>query len=197
MRQAIAFLDEFLVVKVASSKLSQQVWDHAIQMSEAYALPLGSIRQQAKEVSNDFSQRFHLPHVVPQIAYIFDGRLQSVWSAEEALSASLSRPVAQSASTRKQLYGLWAYRKLEAVCEASESVAGSCQVWFDEWFELISKACLDQSLQVLVESFRAKWYPLCQSSWNEISMAERALFIKECCLLKEKWIQKIKRQGRL
>jgi hypothetical protein len=198
LMQAIGFLDEFLVVKVADSSLCQQAWDHASWMSETFHIPLGFIRQEWKETSNVFSQRFHLPHIAPQIVHIKQDRVQSSWPGKIALSASLPEDYRLASSLREsQLYRLLAYRKLEGVCEVTAGSGNWHQDWFNQWLELISKASLEDSLQVLVESFRVKWYPLFQSSWEEISLSDRALFVKEACLLKETWIQKIKRQGRL
>ncbi len=188
LQQAIEGLDDLLVIKVSNSEICQKVWDQASWLSTKHALALGVIRQEWKESSNYFSQFFHLPHDTPQLVQIQKGRMKASWIGKEGLKAFLKEESLSALSNRKaQLCELLAFRMLSGVSEMTAGAEGWHQKWFKEWLGLLSEASFNEPLKELLESFRTKWYPVFQTSWNEFSLDNRVLFVKEAIELREVW----------
>ena len=198
LHQALEFLDDFLVVKVAGTTLCQRAWDSASLLCEKHALALGVIKEEWKESSNAFSQRFHLPHVAPQICHIRAARLQNSWSGSSLFKVELVDETLALLSKREaQLHQILAFRMLAQASELSPTEAFWHQKWLERLLYLTGKASLEASVRTLLESFKLKWYSLFQSPWEKISLLDRKLFVEELILIKETWAQVMKRQGRL
>lgn len=196
LEYATILLDDFLVLKISGSALCQAAWNKADLVSSDHNLVLGVIREEWKEVSTLFSQRFHLAHVTPQIIHIQKGKVQKVWSGESVLEFDLLENFLGDSSHRSaQLYQILAFRMLDQSHELTQSGAFWHKKWLERFLYLAQKASLNSLVDQKVESFKSKCYHLLQSDWKDVPMKDRELFAQELILIKETWVQMIKHKG--
>lgn len=196
VEQIQAFLPAFLVLKIASDVTSQKVLSHlGSVLKNSQGIALGLIREEWKQSSNYFCQRFDLAHTTPQLALIEKGQLSKAWFYDEIISYDFTDEKKQlAAATQGKLEAFQSFRILGALSEMQPSGP----LWHQEWLDNFEKhlrlatlaAARRRALEEFIREFRLKFdlpWPACQDE-------DKASFFEKSQVLYDKWYKSLKHQ---